>query len=56
VPTGDRDGFVFEGERMTALGTLLQLHGGPGEYPYAGWAGGKAIDWPRFLAVRYRPV
>jgi hypothetical protein len=56
VPRGERDGFVFEGERMTAFGTLLQLHGGLGDYPYAAWGDGKGIDWPSFLAVRYRPA
>src|SRR5688572_28457980 len=41
VPTGsDDDGFVFEGKRMTAFGTLLQLHGGPGDYPYTAWGDG----------------
>jgi len=56
VPTGEPDGFVVEGERMTAFGTLLQLHGGPGDYPYAAWGEGEGIDWPSFLAVRYRPA
>jgi hypothetical protein len=54
VPTGDRDGFVFESERMTKFGTLLQLHGGPGGYPYAAWGDGKGIEWESFVAVRYR--
>src|SRR5262245_53094651 len=31
VPHSNEDGFVFEGERMTAFGTLLQLHGEEGE-------------------------
>jgi hypothetical protein len=53
VSMGDRDGFVFEGERMTAFGTLLQLHGGPGDYPYAGWGSDTGINWPSFLAVQY---
>jgi hypothetical protein len=54
VAQGDDDGFVFEGERMTAFGTLLQLHGHQGEYPYAGWGDSAAIPWPEFVALRYR--
>jgi hypothetical protein len=45
-------GFVFEGERMTALGTLLQLHGAHGEYPYAAWGGSTAIPWAEFVVLR----
>ncbi len=48
------DGFAFESERMTAFGTLLQLHGAEGEYPYADWAESKLIRWPEFVALRYR--
>ena len=48
------DGFVFEGERMTAFGTLLQLHGDQGEYPYAAWGESPSIAWPEFVALRYR--
>ncbi len=54
VIQGDDDGFVFEGERMTAFGTLLQLHGTQGEYPYAAWSEGAGIAWPDFVALRYR--
>jgi hypothetical protein len=54
VAQGDDDGFVFEGERMTAFGALLQLHGDQGEYPYAAWGESKAIAWPEFVALRYR--
>jgi len=53
VAQGD-DGFVFEGERMTAFGTLLQLHGEQDEYPYAAWGESKGIAWPEFVAIRYR--
>jgi hypothetical protein len=51
--TTDDDGFVFEGERMTAFGTFLQLHGSQGEYPYAAWRGSKAIRWADFIALSY---
>jgi hypothetical protein len=54
VAQGDDDGFVFEGERMTAFGTLLQLHGYDGEYPYAAWGEANGIAWPQFVALRYR--
>lgn len=54
VVQNDDGGFVFEGERMTAFGTLLQLHGTQGEYPYAAWGEGTGIAWPEFLALRYR--
>jgi hypothetical protein len=54
VVQGDDDGFVFEGERMTAFGTLLELHGNKGEYPYAAWGEGAGIAWPEFVALRYR--
>jgi hypothetical protein len=53
VATSD-DGFVFEGERMTAMGTLLRLHGGSGEYPYAAWAESSDIPWDEFIAIRYK--
>lgn len=54
VPMGD-DGFVSEKERMIDFGTTLQLHGSAGAYPYAAWAIGD-IDWPSFLAIRYRSL
>ena len=54
VPLEDDDGFPFEGDRMTAFGTLLQLHGTSAPYPYAGWANDDGIHWPSFLAIRYR--
>lgn len=50
----DDDKFVFEGERMTAFGTLLQLHGNEGEYPYAAWGESDGIAWPEFVALRYQ--
>jgi len=53
VVTSADDGFVFEDERMTAFGSLLQLHGASGEYPYAAWAEDERIEWPLMLAVRY---
>jgi hypothetical protein len=54
VEPDDDDGFVFEGERMIEFGTLLKLHGGDGQYPYAAW-GESPIAWPTFVALRYRP-
>ena len=54
VVRGEDDGFVFEGDRMTAFGTLLQLHGNQGEYPYAAWGVSDGIAWPEFVALRYR--
>jgi hypothetical protein len=54
VAQGDVDGFVFEGERMTAFGTLLQLHGDQGKYPFAAWGESTNIAWPEFVALRYR--
>lgn len=54
VAQGGDDGFVFEGERMTAFGTLLELHGGQGKYPYAAWGEANGIAWPEFVALRYR--
>lgn len=54
VARGDDDDFGFEGERMTAFGTLLQLHGDDGEYPFAAWGESATIRWPTFIALRYR--
>lgn len=52
----DEEGFVFEGERMTTIGTLLNLHGSPGEYPYAAWGEPSSkIAWPTFVAIRFLP-
>jgi hypothetical protein len=50
----DGDGFVFEGERMTEFGTMLQLHGQVGPYPYAAWYQSKEVNWNDFVAVQYR--
>jgi len=42
--------------RMRAFGSLLQLHGSAGSYPYATWGDTRAsIDWQSFLAIRYLP-
>jgi len=54
VVQGDDDGFDFEGERMTAFGELLQLHGTQEDYPYAAWGEGASIAWSDFVALRYR--
>jgi hypothetical protein len=53
VVRAGHDGFVCEGERMTAFGTLLQLHGNQDEYPYAAWGVSTGIAWPEFVALRY---
>jgi hypothetical protein len=46
VPLRGDDGYAFKGERMSAFGTLLQLHGSPGSYPYAAWGDAQAaIHW-----------
>jgi len=47
-------GFVFEGERMIAIGNLLQLHGSSEGYPYAGWGDTDAdINWAAFQELRF---
>lgn len=54
VQPPDEPGFVFEGERMIAIGNLLQLHGSHEGYPYAGWADPDAsIDWRTFQELRF---
>jgi hypothetical protein len=53
VARGDHGGFVFEGERMTAFGNLLRLHGTDGDYPFTAWGESRTIHWPEFVAVRY---
>jgi len=46
--------FVFEGDRMIAIGNLLQLHGGKEGYPYAGWAAADSnINWRTFQELRF---
>jgi hypothetical protein len=54
VDQSDTDGFMFEDERMTAFGNMLQLHGEKGNYPYAAWGESTEIAWPEFVALRYR--
>jgi hypothetical protein len=54
VVPDENDGFIFEDERLTAFGDLLQLHGEKGSYPYAAWGESTEIAWPEFLALRYR--
>jgi hypothetical protein len=41
-----------EGERMTALGTLLQL-AGQSEYPFANWRENTTIDWEGYKLLQY---
>jgi hypothetical protein len=54
VPPPDEPGFVFEGERMIAIGNLLELHGSGQGYPYAGWADANAnIEWRAFQELRF---
>lgn len=53
IPLDDDESFVFEGERMTGFGQLLQLHGPTGTYPYASWAESPAIAWGTFVSLTY---
>lgn len=48
VPPEDEPGFVFEDDRLMALGNLLQLHGADHDYPYAGWPEDNAFEWAGF--------
>lgn len=55
-PSGG-DGFTFEGERMNEFGSLLELHGSEGEYPFAEWGSNEKIKWSEFIAIHYtRPT
>ncbi len=47
-------GFVFEGERMIAIGNLLRLHGDDNGYPFAGWADDPSIEWRMFHELRFQ--
>jgi hypothetical protein len=40
---------------MIAFGNLLDLHGLPGDYPYAAWADLTSIDWTTMFAASYHP-
>lgn len=51
VISADEPSYVFEGERMTDIGNLLQLHGGTSGYPFAGWAHDPNINWSSFVAL-----
>jgi hypothetical protein len=54
VQPTDEPGFASEGERMIAMGNLLQLHGTGGGYPYASWASANAnINWRAFQELRF---
>lgn len=55
VPNDIDDGFVFEGERMVALGNLLQLHGASSEYPFAAWAEAPESAWEDFKQITFAP-
>jgi hypothetical protein len=54
VMSCDEPGFVFEGERMIAIGNLLQLHGQNKGYPFAGWADDKSIEWSTFHELHFQ--
>jgi hypothetical protein len=56
LPLHRADEFAVEAERMAAFGTLMQLHGATGTYPYAAWADSREIEWSSFSAIRYLPV
>lgn len=49
------DSFVFEGERMTAFGSLLRLCGDD-PYPFAAWGEAPKESWVGFVCCRYRPT
>jgi hypothetical protein len=53
VQPHDEPRFVFEGERMIAIGNLLQLHGSSEGYPFAGWADNPNIEWRAFQDLRF---
>jgi len=53
VQPDDEPGFVFEGERMIAIGNLLRLHGENYYYPFAGWADDPNIEWRLFHELRF---
>jgi hypothetical protein len=55
LPPRGEPHFVFEHERMIALGDLLQLHGAPTGYPYAGWYRSSKINWTSLIALQGRP-
>ena len=54
VPPEDEPCFVFEGDRMAAIGDLLRLHGGGEGYPFAAWAEAPGIRWPEFQELRFQ--
>lgn len=53
VQPEDEPSFVFEGERMIAIGNLLQLHGRNDGYPFAGWADAPRLEWNKFHDLRF---
>jgi hypothetical protein len=53
LPIDEEGGLVDEEARMTAFGTMLQLHGTTGEYPYTAWNQSTDIQWDTFVGVRY---
>jgi hypothetical protein len=53
VPEDEDEGFVFEGERLEALGNLLRLHGSNAGYPYAAWADAGSSAWAGFVLASY---
>src|SRR5262249_23564787 len=55
VPNDVDDRFVFEGERMIAIGNLLHLHGASSGYPFAAWAEAPASAWEGFSQVTFAP-
>ena len=54
VQPNDEPGFVFEGERIVAIGNLLKLHGRSEGYPFAGWADDQSIEWHEFQELRFQ--
>lgn len=54
VTRDDEPRFVFEGERMIAIGNLLQLHGRNEGYPFTGWADDPSIEWNKFHELQFQ--
>jgi hypothetical protein len=49
----DSDDYIHADHRMTAFGTLLQLHGSATDYPYTSWGEASAGAWSGFTLATY---
>lgn len=54
VPLEEDPEEPFAEDWMTAFGTLLELHGSNGKYPYTLWRDSEQIPWMLFEACEYR--